>query len=153
MKETLQTIGNYQITSEKIDNCLPIWTEPSIALGLSGFTFFAFSALIMFTTPFFTVCITVCMAFLIFTVLPERYRGCGIRIELSGYNTNPRTTTFKFSNNPVKNVEKIKKTVDGYVNLANSLITEYKLQQKEILNHNEQCCTQYNDIIQKVKTE
>jgi low affinity Fe/Cu permease len=159
--EILQTIGDFQITSEKIDNYKPWWFTPTGAIGFFGAMFWMF--LNTFTIMggemppewglgrILLIGISVILLF-----APAAYYNdaCGVAITLKGTRTNTLLTSkFVLSNDADRDAKKIKNVVDEYVKRAHQIDAEQKSKDASEKKLKQECCTRYNDVIQKVKTE
>lgn len=87
-------------------------------------------------------------------IAPSAYYNnrCGVSITLSGTNTSLRSK-FALSNNADRDAKKIKKIVDKYVKLAHQIDANQKAEETERCKQRNQCCTQYQAVMEKVKTE
>lgn len=172
-KQTLHTIGEYKITSEKNDECLPEWWGLSVATGISLFIFsliFATTLIAIYLSDAYIlikatgVALLGGLTLLFFAIIPHHYKGCGVTLCLwhltKGNCTNKEETDYKFTKDPDGDTEKINQIVAGMIHKANRLIEEQKKEEDEAakkaaeeLKKSEECCVQYKERIGKVKKD
>lgn len=157
--EYLKYIGEFEITSEKIDNYVPWWVPFIGVIGFFGALSWMFLRIYTFFGGFIPsewgLGITVVFGVSIFLFFaPAAYYNniCGISIELKGTYTH-EITQFALSSNADRDAKKIKNVVDKYTKLAHKLDTKQKEKDAYEKKLKQECCIRYNDVIQKVKTE
>lgn len=158
--EYLKTIGDFEITSEKIDNYKPEWFFPVFIIGVLGmgitFLFVASQTLGFDGLPqnwkavFYFIFVISATIFLATTMTYNNV--CGISIQLKGTNVS-YTSKFALSNDADSDAKKIKKIVDEYTRLANNHDAVQKEKEAEEKRLKQECCIRYKDVIEKVKTE
>jgi hypothetical protein len=167
----LQTIGNYEIISEKEDECFPEWNNVAVAFMCVG------SMVIAIVTVFYAIiniylsaidslviglggCASSLGFVCILSYICSRYVKCGVKISLKRiYAANTYASlineaplyaiTYQFTNDSSKDAEKIKIIVNEFVDKANRLMET----QKEGNKKREQCCNKYVSTMQKVKLD
>jgi hypothetical protein len=157
--ETINDISDFYITSEKIDKYKPDWSILVFGIGCIGLFFISvlWTGSIMGMEYPYEWKVGLGFSFVIFSamiLMPSLCYDnvCGVAITLHGINTS-LTTKFALSNNVDRDAKKIKKVVDKYVKLAHQIDADQKLKDAEEKKLKQECCTRYNDVIQKVKTE
>ena len=155
----LQEIGLFTIWSERIDNYVPDWVFPVGAMGFVGIMIGMCLHLFMLfggVTPSewrFWILITIGLSLILLFAPQEYYKNkCGVSISLNGTNTS-LTSKFTLSNNVNRDAKKIKKIVDKYVKIAHQIDAAEKSKELSERNLKQECCTRYNEVIQKVKSE
>lgn len=155
--ETLRTIGNYSITSEKVDDC-PHKYHDDIGMCcmcvccislLLCLIFLQNNNMIYALILFIITCIS---GFILISIL--KYNGCGTRISLK--NNEDRgyiigSNSYQFTNNPDYDALEIKKIVDDFERYANELDAANKKREEEQERLKRECCNKYKSVIQKVK--
>jgi hypothetical protein len=157
--EVLQTIGLFTIISQKIDNYVPDWVLPVGVVGFIGLmvgmamTLYTLLGGIISSEWGLVTYLIVVISMTLFIVPSAYYNNiCGISISLNGANTH-LTSKFALSNNADRDAKKIKKIVDKYVKIAHQIDAAEKSNELSERNLKQECCTRYNDVIQKVKSE
>jgi hypothetical protein len=168
----LQTIGKYEIISEKVDECPPNWADSAIVYaflggiiivcGFMGWSLFYFDLNSAFHSDVIGVVIALSgggLSILFFALIRHialQHVKCGVKITLKKIDSTwgekgevLSAVTYQFTNDSLKDAEKIKTIVSAFVIKANQLIGKYKVGDEK----REQCCNQYKVTMQKVKLD
>jgi hypothetical protein len=153
----LHTIGEYRITSEKVDSCLPGWAGICEVFGIVVLVASIFLALyfasigngvhfILMVTSFILGC---SMLF-----LPRRFKNCGVEITLEVPDRTAEVqyeTTYQFTKDPEKDALKIQEIINSHIQTANHRTKNKKAEQKAEDEKKQECCTRYQEVMHKVK--
>jgi signal transduction histidine kinase len=163
----LQTIGKYEIISEKVDECPPNWAGLAAIFGFLGAVIIIlipalYASLSIDLNPLqklwisFWGCIPGVIFFFIVVSVSFLYVKCGVKITLkkidSAWGEKGEVLyaiTYQFTNDDSKDAEKIKTLVNMFVNEANQLMRKYKVGDEK----REQCHNKYVSTLQKVKLD
>lgn len=152
--ETLRTIKNYSITSEKVDDCPHNYHDDiCIICMVVGFISLLLclnslknNNMIYALILFIITCIS---GFIL--ILSFKYNGCGTIIRLNENNKIISSKSYQFTENPDCDVLEIKKIVDEFEKYANELNATNKKREEEQQKLKMECCNKYKSVIQKVK--
>lgn len=172
---TMIIIGNYSISTEKVDATSSKLAESvaglSIAGALTSFMmiivllisrmaavgFPEFQSPLLSAVVFLLVVCIMCLGALFFAVIFGKH-GCGIRVFFDQGSTRIDFTDHAFTTDPMKDAEEVQKIIDGYTKRANALMdettkkdeSESKKRAKE-RTENEKCCAQYKEVMKLVE--
>jgi len=166
----LYNIADYQIITQKVDNCKPLWCPVAELVGFFGMICTAFIVIWGVATSnvngiFYSLFLGVSSIFL--TLIPSTRTGrLGVKITLV-VSPNPNTitdyqaeTTYILTGDLKKDARKIQEIVNRYTTIAQEKIEQRKRQnekeritRKELERKNEQHRIQYKEVIGMVKQE
>jgi hypothetical protein len=158
----LQSVGDYRITSEKEDECLPNWRAAAhilaVVVGVCTFLAISISYPMTYTgvPPDYTVVYIEAFAGITLTaflfVIPFLYQDCGVIIRLK---TPPDeydlSTTYQFTSNPEKDAVKIKEIAEGYAESAKTMINQKRTRAERENEQKQLCCTRYQNVMEKLQ--
>jgi hypothetical protein len=168
--ENLYTIGEYHVTSNKMDNCPLIGGQDEYEGWAAVISLFSIPGAALFWAMLYnlnpdiarivvigeTLLLAVCVTILYgFNMTKNR---CGIYISLRKRNTVIKERYYQFGDDAERDAEKIKSIVDKYTAKANTLNKfdedeREKFERKAAADkkHSEDCCVRYKDVLEKVK--
>lgn len=152
----LHRIGDCTISSEKRDEVLPRWGGMSI---ITAFLFIFLAIIFIGTGIVFEdgsqVLIGVGTLMIAFALLmlPSTKQGCGVAITLSKPGWVDDETTYKFSTDPDQDAKEIKAIIDRKVKEATAFVEEKQGAERARVEKENQCCTQYRSVMEKVKPQ
>lgn len=152
----IENVGDYWISSEMLERCLPGWVLNVATFGIAmiAAACVCFSLIgIVPNVGAFGV-ILLCLAVCILSICIFTPRGCGVQITLEVPNKRTEcqeVTRYHFSGDTAIDAAKVEKIINGYRDLANRRMTAKKENIETCRTYREQCCTQYKSVIDQVK--
>lgn len=167
----LYTIGEYHVSTRKLDNCPLIEDQDNIEGWIWVALFLSFPISVIFIAMIYTfnpsdarICCYIYGAFvvlcltslLIFNITKDR---CGLKITVNyRHNNTEQLKYYRFTDNVEKDAANIKKIVDKFIAKANAL---HKADEDDLeknnrkldaeKKHSEECCIRYKEVLDKVK--
>jgi hypothetical protein len=138
---------NFEITSEKIEHCMPDWFWLPFLIGSIMFVaglplmyYFAITTEISIGLAFVIFAVWVLLSLSVVIIPVTYYSGCGVQVRLSIFGDQVDSESFKFSGDTVKDAARLQ-----------TIIYWFEDQAKQETKKKTACCDIYKEVIGKVK--